>query len=184
MGRRNNKPFPKIMKSFIGLACLLALASSTPIGIGGHQSHSSYHGSPAHKECEIHYKSIYKTVYEHKDIKECHDIPKKICEHLKKEACHEDDHSHKEVCQYEDIEKCHEERKEICTHKDVKIPHHEEVKVPKKVCHFEKHHSFSGSRSHSNLHSGNSGFRTLGHNSGHNSGHSSGHSSGSLHIGR
>jgi len=52
----------------------------------GHQSHSSYYGSPAHKECETHYKSIYKTVYEHKDIKECHDIPKKICEHLKEEV--------------------------------------------------------------------------------------------------
>ena len=54
--------------------------------ISGHQSHSSYHGSPAHKECETHYKSIYKTVYEHKDIKECHDIPKKICEHLKEKV--------------------------------------------------------------------------------------------------
>ena len=52
----------------------------------GHQSHSSYHGSPAHKECETHYKSIYKTVYEHKDIKKCHDIPKKICEHLKEKV--------------------------------------------------------------------------------------------------
>ena len=52
----------------------------------GHQSHSSYYGSPAHKECETYYKSIYKTVYEHKDIKECHDIPKKICEHLKEEV--------------------------------------------------------------------------------------------------
>merc|ERR1711997_824957 len=85
--RRNNKPFAKIMKSFIGLACLLAVANAIPVDIhGGHQSHSSYHGSPAHKECETHYKSIYKTVYEHKDIKECHDIPKKICEHLKEKV--------------------------------------------------------------------------------------------------
>merc|ERR1711997_115360 len=91
-------------------------------------------------------KSIYKTVYEHKDIKECHDIPKKICEHLKEKVCHEDEHSHKEVCQYESHEKCHEEHKEICEHHDVKIPHHEEIKVPKTVCHFQKHSSFSGHR--------------------------------------
>merc|ERR1711997_1042441 len=196
--RRNNKPFAKIMKSFIGLACLLAVANAIPVDIhGGHQSHSSYHGSPAHKECETHYKSIYKTVYEHKDIKECHDIPKKICEHLKEKVCHEDDHSHKEICQYESHEKCHEEHKEICEHHDVKIPHQEEIKVPKTVCHFSKHSSFSGHRTHSNIHSGHSGFRTSGHNSGHNighnighnSGHNSGHSSsghitGSSHLGR
>merc|ERR1711956_105832 len=120
---------------------------------------------------------------------------------LNEKVCHEDEHSHKEVCQYEDHET-------ICDHHDVKIPHHKEIKVPKTVCHFEKHHSFSGSRSHSNLHSGNSGFRTsghfsglnsghnsvhnsghnFGHNSGHhsgrNSGHNSGHHSGSSHIGR
>jgi len=166
------------MRSFLAFACLLTLASAIPLNpVGGHQSHSSYHGSAAHKECETHYKTIYKTVYEHKDVKNCHDIPKKICEHLKEKVCHEDDHSHKEVCQYENVEKCHEEHKEVCEHKDVKIPHHEQVKVPKKVCHFEKHSSFSGNRSHSNLHSGNSGFRTSGHNSGHSSNNNSGHSS-------
>ena len=94
------------------------------------------------------------------------------------QVCHQDEHSHKEVCQYEDHEKCHEEHKEICDHHDVKIPHHDVVKVPEKVCHYQKHSSYSGHRSHSNLHSGHSGFRTSGHNFGHNSGHHSGHHSG------
>ena len=56
----------------------------------GHD-HDSYHstshgGHSAHKECETHYKTIYKTVIEHKKIQHCKDVPKEVCKYIEEEV--------------------------------------------------------------------------------------------------
>merc|ERR1712156_704959 len=85
-----------IMKTFIVFSCLLAMAFGAPQyhsshhsnplfsisynthhSSGGYQTHSSYHQQKPHKECETHYKTIYKTVIEHEKIKKCEDVPEK-----------------------------------------------------------------------------------------------------------
>merc|ERR1712037_382526 len=66
-----------------------------PVDIhGGHQSHSSYHGSPAHKEvCQ--YESHEKCHEEHKEICEHHDVKIPHHEEIKvpKTVCHFEKHS-------------------------------------------------------------------------------------------
>merc|ERR1712179_678187 len=78
------------MKHFIAFSCLLAVAFGAPQyhsshhnnpyshksynthhSSGGYQTHSSYHQQKPHKECETHYKTIYKTVIEHEKVKKC-----------------------------------------------------------------------------------------------------------------
>merc|ERR1712112_142047 len=97
-----------IMRAFLAFSCLLAVAVGAPGPLGvGHGSHyqsshhtsgghtqDSYHstshgGHSAHKECETHYKTVYKTVIEHKKIQKCEDVPKEVCNYIEKEICHQ-----------------------------------------------------------------------------------------------
>ena len=52
----------------------------------GYTSQEHYEKSPAKRQCEEHYKTIVKTVHETQTVKKCEDMPKKVCEHIKKEV--------------------------------------------------------------------------------------------------
>merc|ERR1712117_578751 len=99
--QHNNTKKKVTMKHFIAFSCLLAVAFGAPQyhsshhsnpysqksynthhSSGGYQTHSSYHQQKPHKECETHYKTIYKTVIEHEKIKKCEDVPEKICKYI------------------------------------------------------------------------------------------------------
>jgi hypothetical protein len=111
-------------------------------------------------QCETHYKTIYKTVIEHKKIKHCEDVPKEVCKYIEEEICHQeeehhDEHSnggsynnhyeHKpEVCHHENKKHCEKHHENICHYETVDVPHKEPHKVPEQICHYEKHHSYGG----------------------------------------
>merc|ERR1712066_734437 len=133
-----------IMRSLLILAGLFAVAFGAPNNPytshhgsshphGGYQSHGSDHQERPHKEYETHYKTIYKTVVEHKKIKKCEDVPELICKHIKEKVCH-----------YEDHEECKKHHKDVCHYETVDVPHKEPHKVPKEICTYKKHHSYSG----------------------------------------
>merc|ERR1712066_472448 len=170
MGQHNN--IKKIMRSLLILAGLFAIAFGAPNNPytshhgsshphGGYQSHGSYHQERPHKECETHYKTIYKTVVEHKKIKKCEDVPELICKHIKEKVCHQEEehktgygqgthgynsqyHHKPEVCHYEDHEEWKKHHKDVCHYETVDVPHKEPHKVPKEICTYKKHHSYSG----------------------------------------
>ena len=37
-------------------------------------------------ECETHYKTVYKTVIETKNIKKCEDVPEQVCNYIKEKV--------------------------------------------------------------------------------------------------
>ena len=93
------------MRTFLAFAGLLAVAVGAPSPSGTHHAshyqtshhpsgghneesyHSTSHGGhSAHKECETHYKTIYKTVIEHKKIQHCEDVPKEVCKYIEEEV--------------------------------------------------------------------------------------------------
>ena len=55
----------------------------------GYQTHHSYHEQQAHKECETHYKTIYRTVIAQERIQKCEDVAKKICKYINEKVCFE-----------------------------------------------------------------------------------------------
>merc|ERR1711976_691806 len=153
------------MKHFIAFSCLLAVAFGAPQyhsshhsnpysqksyntlhSSGGYQTHSSYHQQKPHKECETHYKTIYKTVIEHEKIKKCEDVPEKICKYIMEKVCHqEEEHktgygkgTHGYNSQYD-------HKPEVCHYETKEQPHKEPHKVPETICTYKKHHSYGSS---------------------------------------
>merc|ERR1712121_95656 len=177
-GQNNNSREKSIMRTFLAFACLLAVAVGAPSPSANHATHyqsshhpsgghtsTSYHephssGHSAHKTCETHYKTIYKTVIDHKKIKKCEDVPKEVCNYIEKEICHQEEHhqsSHSsggrynnhyqhqpEVCHPESRKHCMTHHENVCHYETVDVPHKTPVKVPEQICHHEKHHSYGG----------------------------------------
>ena len=126
--------------------------------------HSTSHGGhSAHKECETHYKTIYKTVIEHKKIQQCKDVPREVCKYIEEEICHQS-HEHSqghssggsynhqyqhrpEVCHPESRKHCMTHHENVCHTETVDVPHKEPKKVPEQICHVTKHHSYGGGHS-------------------------------------
>ena len=55
--------------------------------ISGYQTHNSYHQQKAHRECETHYKTIYRTFITQKRIQKCEDVPENICRYITEKVC-------------------------------------------------------------------------------------------------
>merc|ERR1712109_437765 len=158
------------MKTFIAISCLLALAAAVPApqytskynkpyqkNSGGYKEDT--YKQTGKKECETHYKTVYKTVIETQKIKKCEDVPEKVCNYIKEKVCHQEpehktgywqgthgynkNYHHKpEVCHYENKHKCMEEHKNVCHYDTVKVPMKEPTKVPETICSYQKHHSY------------------------------------------
>merc|ERR1712026_601912 len=106
------------------------------------------------KECETHYKTVYKTVIESKKITKCEDVPEQVCKYIKEKVCHQEkgyggsngynsNYHHKpEVCHYENVQKCMEEHKNVCHTETENVPRKTPKQVPETICTYQKHHSY------------------------------------------
>jgi len=85
------------MKTFIAISCLLALAAAVPApqytskynkpyqkNVGGYKEDT--YQQKGKVECETHYKTVYKTVIETKNIKKCEDVPEQVCNYIKEKV--------------------------------------------------------------------------------------------------